>query len=61
MNGGVCWRRGVWCERGDGGCGDAVVALCTKITIVKEKRLSEDHNPLNHTKSLYTTGWANYT
>ena len=38
-----------------------VVALCTKITIVKEKRLSEDRSPLNHTYSLYTTGWANYT
>ena len=38
-----------------------VVALCTKITKDKEKRLSEDRSPLNHTKSLYTTGWANYT
>ena len=34
----------------------SVVALCTKITIVKEKRLSEDRSPSNHTKFLYTTG-----
>ena len=27
----------------------SVVALCTKITIVKEKRLSEDRSPSNHT------------
>ena len=26
-----------------------VVALCTKITILKEKRLSEDRSPSNHT------------
>ena len=52
----VRWRRGVWCEHGDVGCFDAVVALCTKITIDKEKRLSEDHSPFNHTYSLYTTG-----
>ena len=26
-----------------------VVALCTKITIVKEKRLTEDRSPSNHT------------
>ena len=38
------------------GCYEAVVALCTKITIEKEKRLSEDHSPVNHTYSLYTTG-----
>ena len=39
-----------------GGCYEAVVALCTKITIDKEKRLPEDHSPVNHTYSLYTTG-----
>ena len=54
MNGGVWWSR--WSERGDAVCGDAVVALCTKITIDKEKRLSEDRSPSNHTDSLYTTG-----
>ena len=26
-----------------------VVAWCTKITIVKEKRLTEDRSPSNHT------------
>ncbi len=42
MNGGVCWRRGV-----NGVSVEMVfvamivVALCTKITIVKEKRLSQ--------------------
>ena len=57
MNGGVCWWRGV-----NGVSLEMlvvamfVVAWCTKITIVKEKRLSEDHSPINHTKSLYTTG-----
>ena len=46
----ACWRRGV----------NAVflemlvvamfvVVLCTKITIVKEKRLTEDRSPSNHT------------
>ena len=39
-----------------GGCYEAVVALCTKITRDKEKRLPEDHSPFNHTYSLYTTG-----
>ena len=52
----VWYERGVWCERGDVGGYEAVVALCTKITIDKEKRLPEDHSPFNHTYSLYTTG-----
>ena len=45
-----CWRRGV-----NGVSVEMlfvamiVVALCTKITIVKEKRLSEDRSPSNHT------------
>ena len=55
MNGGVCWRRGVngvsvemlFVEM-------SVVALCTKITIVKEKRLSEDRSPSkSHIFPLY--------
>ena len=40
-----------------GGCYEAVVALCTKRTIDKEKRLPKDRSPANHTHSLYTTGW----
>jgi len=39
-----------------GGCYEAVVALCTKRTIDKEKRLPKDRSPVNHTYSLYTTG-----
>ena len=45
-----CWRRGV-----NGVIVEMlvvamfVVVLCTKITIVKEKRLTEDRSPTNHT------------
>ena len=45
-----CWRRGV-----NGVSVEMlfvamfVVVLCTKITIVKEKRLTEDRSPSNHT------------
>ena len=45
-----CWRRGV-----NGVSVEMfvvamfVVALCTKITIGKEKRLTEDRSPSNHT------------
>ena len=35
-----------------------VVVLCTKITIGKEKRLTEDRSPINHMNSLSTTGLA---
>ena len=39
-DGGVVWWSGGW----------------SKIMKVKEKRLSEDRSPVNHTYSLYTTG-----
>ena len=55
MNGGVCWRRrvvGVSVEMLV--VAMSVVALCTKITIVKEKRLSEDRSPYkSHIFPLY--------
>ena len=46
MNGGVGWRRGVVGVSVEMlVVAMSVVALCTKITIVKEKRLSEDRSP----------------
>ena len=55
MNGGVCWRRGVYGVSVEMlFVAMFVVALCTKITIVKEKRLSEDHSPYkSHIFPLY--------
>ena len=41
------------------GGGDLVVGVVlfgSKITTAKEKRLTEDRSPSNHTYSLYTTG-----
>ena len=47
MNGGVGWRRGVVGMSVEMFVAMFVVALCTKITIVKEKRLSEDRDWAN--------------
>ena len=44
-----CWRRGVNGVSVEMLFVAMFVVLCTKITIEKEKRLSEDRSPSNHT------------